>query len=56
MFVETLSSLTCQLGSQTELIIPPDYFYSSGKEFMGQDFLHGGKKLRNALRAGTARE
>ena len=43
------------LSHLTDLIIPPDHFFNKQLQFMGEDFLHGGKKLRNALRACSAR-
>ena len=41
--------------SLAQLIISPDYFFYSNVKWVAQDVLHGAKKLRNALRAVTAR-
>ena len=38
-----------------QLILSPDYFFNSDNKWVAQDVLHGAKKLRNALRAVTAR-
>ena len=41
--------------SLAHLVISPDYFFNPDDKWVAQDVLHGAKKLRNALRAVTAR-